>query len=352
MRTIRSFIELPLQAERELVLPEMVSNHVVRVLRLEPDDIFHLFNGDGYDYPCRILSLDKRGARIRILDRIAVKNESPLRIHLYQSIARGEKMDWILQKATELGAAALRLVVSRRVQQGKAAGEDADLRKLRAVAVEAAEQSERLTVPLLEALATELEHGAIPRERFHEREVAAPLPRAFQWADGSAYVNHVELVRKARGADLPDSFWHDPLMYQGGSDDLRGARATDVYVCKGGGLERWQPRFTFHGFRYVQVTGLREKPAADAITGIPVYSDSPEASSFECSNPMVNQIYRNIVWGQRSNYLEVPTDCPQRDERLGWTGDAQVFIPTASFNFNVVNEASTPPNTTSEPSTP
>ena len=79
--------------------------------------------------------------------------------------------------------------------------------------------------PELEALAEQLEHGAIPRDRFHEREVAAPLPRAYQWADGSAYVNHVELVRKARGADLPDSFWHDPLMYQGGSDDLRGARA-------------------------------------------------------------------------------------------------------------------------------
>lgn len=78
--------------------------------------------------------------------------------------------------------------------------------------------------PVLRALATELEHGAIPRERFHEREAAAPLPRAYQWADGSAYVNHVELVRKARGAELPDSFWHDPLMYQGGSDDLRGAR--------------------------------------------------------------------------------------------------------------------------------
>jgi fumarylacetoacetate (FAA) hydrolase len=79
--------------------------------------------------------------------------------------------------------------------------------------------------PALRALATELEHGAIPRQRFHEREALAPLPRAYQWADGSAYVNHVELVRKARGAELPDSFWHDPLMYQGGSDDLRGARA-------------------------------------------------------------------------------------------------------------------------------
>ena len=78
--------------------------------------------------------------------------------------------------------------------------------------------------PQLELLATDLAHGAIPRERFHEREAAAPLPRAYQWADGSAYVNHVELVRKARGAVLPDSFWTDPLMYQGGSDEFLGAR--------------------------------------------------------------------------------------------------------------------------------
>ncbi|WP_338466497.1 fumarylacetoacetate hydrolase family protein [Novosphingobium sp. ZN18A2] len=78
--------------------------------------------------------------------------------------------------------------------------------------------------PALAALSTELEHEAIPRKRFHEREAAAPLPRAFQWADGSAYVNHVELVRQARGAELPASFWTDPLMYQGGSDDMRGAR--------------------------------------------------------------------------------------------------------------------------------
>lgn len=78
--------------------------------------------------------------------------------------------------------------------------------------------------PRLEALATDLEHRAIPLERFHEHDAAAPLPRAYQWADGSAYVNHVELVRKARGAELPESFWHDPLMYQGGSDEFLGAR--------------------------------------------------------------------------------------------------------------------------------
>jgi fumarylacetoacetate (FAA) hydrolase len=78
--------------------------------------------------------------------------------------------------------------------------------------------------PALRNLATDLEHGAIPRERFHEREAAAPLPRAYQWADGSAYVNHVALVRQARGAEMPDSFWHDPLMYQGGSDAFLGPR--------------------------------------------------------------------------------------------------------------------------------
>jgi fumarylacetoacetate (FAA) hydrolase len=78
--------------------------------------------------------------------------------------------------------------------------------------------------PLLRSLATDLEHGAIPRMRFHERDAASPLPRAYQWADGSAYVNHVALVRQARGAEMPDSFWHDPLMYQGGSDTFLGPR--------------------------------------------------------------------------------------------------------------------------------
>ena len=79
-------------------------------------------------------------------------------------------------------------------------------------------------VPLLESLATDLAHEAIPMRRFHERDAAAPLPRAYQWADGSAYVNHVALVRQARGAELPDSFWHDPLVYQGGSDGFLGPR--------------------------------------------------------------------------------------------------------------------------------
>lgn len=148
MRTIRSFIDLPLQPERDLVLPETVSNHIVRVLRLETGDIFHLFNGDGHDYPCRILSLEKRGARVRILDRIAVLNESPLRIHLYQSIARGEKMDWILQKATELGVAEFTPIVSDRTEvklEGERSGKK--LAHWQGVVRSACEQSGRATVP-------------------------------------------------------------------------------------------------------------------------------------------------------------------------------------------------------------
>ncbi len=81
-----------------------------------------------------------------------------------------------------------------------------------------------LLAPKLELLATDLAHGVIPRERFHERDAASPLPRAYGWADGSAYVNHVALVRQARGAEMPESFWHDPLMYQGGSDGFLGPR--------------------------------------------------------------------------------------------------------------------------------
>src|SRR6202012_1086341 len=78
--------------------------------------------------------------------------------------------------------------------------------------------------PLLRGLAESLEHGAVPKGRFHEHDAASPLPRAYQWADGSAYVNHVELVRKARGAEMPESFWTDPLMFQGGSDSFLGPR--------------------------------------------------------------------------------------------------------------------------------
>lgn len=150
MRTIRSYIDAPLVPGTELALPEAAGNHIVRVLRLKMGDVFNLFNGDGNDYPAEITAIDKKGAKARILSCHAVDNESPLRIHLFQSIARGEKMDWILQKATELGVCAFTPMVSDRTEV-KLDGERSD-RKLghwQGVIRSACEQSGRAILPAL-----------------------------------------------------------------------------------------------------------------------------------------------------------------------------------------------------------
>ncbi|MBN2161838.1 MAG: family 78 glycoside hydrolase catalytic domain [Pontiellaceae bacterium] len=117
--------------------------------------------------------------------------------------------------------------------------------------------------------------------------------------------------------------------------NLRGANATDFYTFGTNGTITYEPRFTFHGFRYVEITGLTEPPTLESVTGIVVHSDMQRTGSFSCSSPLVNQLYSNIIWGQKGNYLEVPTDCPQRDERLGWSGDTEFFVPTAAYNFDV-----------------
>ncbi|HEY3113239.1 MAG TPA: glycoside hydrolase family 78 protein [Gemmatimonadaceae bacterium] len=119
------------------------------------------------------------------------------------------------------------------------------------------------------------------------------------------------------------------------TENLRDASETVKYTLKGGGVEVYEPHFTFQGFRYVAVDGFPGTPTLEAITGIVIYSDLTLTGAFETSNALVNQLQHNIAWGQRGNFLDIPTDCPQRDERLGWTGDAQVFAPTAAFNMDV-----------------
>src|SRR5262249_7237961 len=106
--------------------------------------------------------------------------------------------------------------------------------------------------------------------------------------------------------------------------------------CLGdGATETFEPRFTFHGFRYVEISGYPGDLKPEDITGLVMHSDTPGTGIFECSDPLINRLQQNIDWGQRGNFLDVPTDCPQRDERLGWMGDAQVFIRTACFNRDV-----------------
>ncbi len=117
--------------------------------------------------------------------------------------------------------------------------------------------------------------------------------------------------------------------------NLRAAHATDYYTFKGGAEEVWEPKFTFHGFRYVEIDGYAGEVTRDTITGIVLHSEMEQTGAFECSEPMLNQLQSNILWGQKGNFVDVPTDCPQRDERLGWTGDIQVFVRTAAFNMNV-----------------
>lgn len=120
------------------------------------------------------------------------------------------------------------------------------------------------------------------------------------------------------------------------TENLRRARATDFYTLKGEpNGEVWSPRFTYHGFQYVELTGLPEKPAADAVTGIALNSETPDAGAFACSDPVLTKFWRNTTWTQRANFLELPTDCPQRDERLGWMGDAQIYARTASYNADI-----------------
>ena len=119
-------------------------------------------------------------------------------------------------------------------------------------------------------------------------------------------------------------------------ENLRTAAATDYYTLSGAPEgETWEPRFTFHGFRYLELSGLAGDAEAPTCTAVVLHSDTPRTGDFACSEPLLNQLWRNIDWGQRGNFVEIPTDCPQRDERMGWTGDAQVFVRTAAWNRDV-----------------
>ncbi|MFE7212231.1 alpha-L-rhamnosidase [Streptomyces sp. NPDC001698] len=172
-------------------------------------------------------------------------------------------------------------------------------------------------------------------EELTPKKVTEPRPGVFVFDLGQNMVGSVRL-RVSGAAGTTVRLRHAEVLNPDGTvytANLRSASATDTYTLKGRGEESYEPRFTVHGFRYVEVTGFPGTPSARAVTGRVMHTSAPFTLDFETDVPMLNQLHRNITWGQRGNFLSVPTDTPARDERLGWTGDINVFAPTAAYTM-------------------
>jgi len=177
------------------------------------------------------------------------------------------------------------------------------------------------------------------RVRQELQPVAITEPRKGRYVldFGQNLVGYVRLRAEGKAGKEVTMKFAELLTDKGLADqaNLRSIRPTDKYIFKGYGVEEWEPKFTYHGFRYVEVEGLSKKPDLNTFTAKVIHSDLPEAGRFACSEPLLNQIYKITTWSLKGNLMDVPTDCPQRDERLGWMGDAQIFAPTAAYMMNI-----------------
>ncbi len=187
------------------------------------------------------------------------------------------------------------------------------------------------------ALNAQMEPPIRVTEELKTRYVLRPKPGVYVFDLGQNMVGRARL--KAQGPAgtrvtlrFAEVLNPDGTVYR---DNLRRARATDTYILRGGGPEVYEPHFTYHGFRYVEVTGYPGEPSADAITGRVFHTAATPTSRFTTSSDLINRLYRNIDWGLRGNLMSVPTDCPQRDERLGWMGDAQLFARSSIWYMDL-----------------
>ncbi|WP_423128634.1 family 78 glycoside hydrolase catalytic domain [Gaoshiqia sp. Z1-71] len=190
--------------------------------------------------------------------------------------------------------------------------------------------------PVINLVATE-------NEPVKKQEVFKPVqlittPKGEKVIDfGQNLVGWVQMKVSGKAGDQV-SIYHSEVLDKEGNfytESLRTARQKNTYILKGGGEEKFEPHFTWQGFRYIKIEGYPGEIKAENFTATALYSDMKQTGSFTCSDGLVNKLQQNIQWGQRGNFVDVPTDCPQRDERLGWTGDAQAFARTATFNFRV-----------------
>ncbi|MBC7828297.1 MAG: family 78 glycoside hydrolase catalytic domain [Chitinophagaceae bacterium] len=189
-------------------------------------------------------------------------------------------------------------------------------------------------------------HLLATRNEHIKKHEQFPAKKIFKTPKGELLVdfgqNMVGFVQMKLTGKAGDSIklYHAEVLDKAGNfytENLRVARQENIYILKGQGTESFEPHFTFQGFRYVKVVGFTGELKPENISAVALYSDMQPTGSFTSSNALINQLQHNIQWGQKGNFLDVPTDCPQRDERLGWTGDAQVFARTAAFNMDVHN---------------
>jgi alpha-L-rhamnosidase len=174
-------------------------------------------------------------------------------------------------------------------------------------------------------------------EELPATKITEPKPGVYVFDFGQNFAGNIRLKLKGeKGAKL--TLRYGEMLHPDGrlmTENLRRARATDTYIFSGNGEETWTPRFTYHGFQYCEVTGLKERPGLSLLTGLVLNNDTPMAGEFACSDEVMTQFWRNTVRTQKANFIELPTDCPQRDERLGWMGDAQIYARTATYHADV-----------------
>jgi alpha-L-rhamnosidase len=167
--------------------------------------------------------------------------------------------------------------------------------------------------------------------------ITQPQPGVYVYDMGQNMVGWCRMtVQGPRGTAI--TFRHAETVKPDGTlymDNIRGAKVTNVYTLKGGEVETYEPRFTYHGFRYVEMRGFPGEPTLNTLIGCVVHDDLVRAGSFHCSNPVLNNIYRNIYWGTRGNYRSMPTDCPQRDERQAWLGDRSEESRGETYLYNL-----------------
>lgn len=184
---------------------------------------------------------------------------------------------------------------------------------------------------------------AAESEPVRKKEVFKPVkimttPKGEKVIDfGQNLVGWVQMKVTGKAGDKV-SVYHSEVLDKDGNfytESLRAAKQMNVYILKGGEPEAFEPHFTWQGFRFIKIEGYPGELKAENFTATALYSDMVKTGTFSCSDALVNKLQENIQWGQRGNFIDIPTDCPQRNERLGWTGDAQVFARTAEFNFRV-----------------